>query len=362
MIDPTSKIYVAGHQGLVGSSLIRELAHQGFSNLITRSLSELDLRNQQQVMQFFDKHRPEYVFLAAAKVGGIGANATYKAEFIYDNMMIAFNVIHAAYCYGVKRLINFGSSCIYPKHAPQPLKEDYLLSGKLEPTNEPYALAKIAAIKLCRYYNEQYGTSFVSLMPTNLYGPYDNFNLETAHVLPSLIRKFHLALLLMQGDYDAIYNDLSCFEFGYGVIPTRMTSTFEVRSLLSTYGIDDGVVTLWGTGMPYREFLYVDDVARAALFIAQSDVYDECINVGSGIDCTIRHLAEMISDCVGYRGCIKYDTAKPDGTPRKLLDISRLQRLGWSANVPLAQGIRLLYAWYCTYCQEMRRSHVGAAF
>ncbi|MFA5306233.1 MAG: GDP-L-fucose synthase, partial [Candidatus Babeliales bacterium] len=289
MMLHTSKIYVAGHQGLVGSALIRELTRNGYTNLVLRSFQELDLRKQLQVNDFFATQQPEYVFLVAAKVGGIGANATYKAEFMYDNIMIASNVIHAAHLYGVKKLINFGSSCIYPKHAPQPLKEEYLLSGPLEPTNEPYALAKIAAIKLCRYYNEQYGTNFISLMPTNLYGPYDNFNLETAHVLPALIRKLHLAKLLMQEDYKALYEDLTCYGIGFGLTLSEVSDRKEIKALLHRIGVDETRMTLWGSGSVFREFLHVDDLAQAALFITETCDYQdigECINVGSGLDRT----------------------------------------------------------------------------
>ncbi len=362
MIPLSSKIYVAGHQGLVGSALVRELARKGYTNLVLRSFAELDLRNQQQVNEFFVAQRPEYVFLAAAKVGGIGANVTYKAEFIYDNVMIASNVIHAAYVYGVKKLINFGSSCIYPKHAPQPLKEEYLLSGPLEPTNEPYALAKITAIKLCRYYNEQYGTNFISLMPTNLYGPHDNFNLETAHVLPALMRKFHLATLLMQGGYEAIYNDLKRFPFGFEVKIEDLDAV-AIRTILKQHGVENGTVMLWGSGSVYREFLHVDDLAQAALFIAESCDYQdigECINVGTGFDCTICDLAEIVRDVVGYLGLIHFDDTKPDGTPRKLLDVTRLNGLGVKASITLIDGVQELYGWYNESLKIGSRQNVEA--
>lgn len=303
-----SKIYVAGHQGLVGSALMRELTKQGYKNIITRSFSELDLRKQNDVEKFFEKEQPEYVFLAAAKVGGIYANNTYKAEFIYDNLAIALNVIHAAYKYQVKKLLNLGSSCIYPKLAPQPLKEEYLLTAPLEPTNEPYAIAKIAAIKLCQYYNEQYGTNFISVMPTNLYGPHDNFNLETAHVLPALIRKFHTAKL---------QNNAS--------------------------------VTLWGTGTPYREFLYVEDLTRAVVFLMQNHDAKEIetfVNIGTGKDLSIKELGYLIKDIVGFKGNIKFDTTKLDGTPKKLLDVTKIQKLGWKHTVELSEGIKRAYEWY----------------
>jgi GDP-L-fucose synthase len=307
-MDRGSKIYVAGHRGLVGSALCKRLAEGGYKNLLVRTSRELDLRRQAEVEEFFKKERPEYVFLAAAKVGGILANSTFKAEFIYNNIIIAANVIEASHRTGVRKLLNLGSSCIYPKLAPQPMHEDTLLTGLLEPTNEPYAVAKIAAIKLCRYYNEQYGTNFISVMPTNVYGPGDNFDLETSHVLPALIRKFHEAKLSGQ------------------------------RS-----------VVLWGTGAARREFLYVDDLADACLFLMSK--YDnkdigEFINIGTGLDGSIRDLADLIRELTGYEGEITYDFTKPDGTPRKLLDVSRMERLGWKATTQLRKGIELTYDWY----------------
>jgi GDP-L-fucose synthase len=307
-MDKNAKIYVAGHRGLVGTALVRKLCQDGFTNLILRSSKELDLRRQADVESFFQKERPEYVFLAAAKVGGILANNTYKAEFIYDNIMIAANVINASYQAGVKKLLNLGSSCIYPKRAPQPMKEEYLLTGLLEPTNEPYAIAKIAAIKLCRYYNERYGTNFMSVMPTNLYGPNDNFDLATSHVLPALIRKFHEAKLA-----------------------------------------GAPAVTMWGSGEPYREFLYVDDLAAACVFLMKNhDAKDigEFINIGTGRDLTINELALLVKDIVGYQGEIEYDRSKPDGTPKKLLDVSRMHKLGWETKTSLDEGIRKTYDFY----------------
>lgn len=307
-MDKTAKIYVAGHRGLVGSALVRRLQRDGYTNLVVRTSRELDLRRQADVESFFEVERPEYVFLAAAKVGGILANNTYKAEFIYDNIMIAANVINAAHRVGVKKLLNLGSSCIYPKFAPQPMKEEHLLTGLLEPTNEPYAIAKIAAIKLCRYYNEQYGTNFISVMPTNLYGPNDNFDLNNSHVLPALLRKFHEA---------------------------------------KTAGSPE--VTIWGSGEPFREFLFSDDLADACLFLMEKYEYKdigEFINIGTGQDIRIKDLALLIRQVVGYEGEIKHDVSKPDGTPKKLLDISRLTKLGWTAQVDLKTGIRESYAWY----------------
>jgi GDP-L-fucose synthase len=286
---------------------MRALSARGYTNIVTRTFTDLDLRNQAAVDNFFAQEQPEYVFLAAAKVGGILANNTYKAEFIYDNLMIATNIIHASYKHNVKKLLNLGSSCIYPKNAPQPLKEEYLLTGPLEPTNEPYAIAKIAAIKLCQYYNEQYGTNFISVMPTNLYGPGDNFNLETAHVLPALLRKFHEAKVSNQG-----------------------------------------TVTLWGSGKPLREFLYVDDLADALLFLMEKHDARNLglINIGVGYDISVYDLAMLIKNIVGFDGQILYDSSKPDGVGKKLLDVSRLTGLGWCAKVTLEQGLKKIYQWY----------------
>jgi GDP-L-fucose synthase len=303
-----SKIYIAGHRGLVGSALVRKLREQGHTNLVLRTSKELDLRRQADVEAFFASERPEYVFLAAARVGGILANSTYKAEFIYDNIVISTNVIHAAYGSGVKKLLNLGSSCIYPKFAVQPMKEEYLLSGLLEPTNEPYAIAKIAAIKLCRYYNEQYGTNFISVMPTNLYGPGDNFDLDKAHVLPALIKKFHEAKVGKQA-----------------------------------------AVVLWGSGEPYREFLYVDDFAEACVFLMRKYNYHEIgefINIGTGEDIRINDLAQLVKKVVGFTGEIIHDLTKPDGTPKKLLDVSRMQSLGWRSKTSLNAGLVKTYDFY----------------
>lgn len=302
------KIYVAGHRGLVGSAIVRELRSRGYTNLITRTHAELDLTNQAAVEAFFAAEKPAFVVLAAAKVGGIHANNTYPADFLYQNLMIAANVIQAAYRHQVTKLLNLGSSCIYPKMAPQPLKEEYLLTDSLEPTNEAYAIAKIAAIKLCRYYNQQYGTNFISGMPTNLYGPNDNFDLNTSHVLPALIRKIHEAKV------------------------SRADS-----------------VVLWGSGTPRREFLYSDDLARACVFLMEhkdADEVGELINIGTGEDLTIRELAETIRRVIGWTGTFTYDTSKPDGTPRKLMDVSRLKRLGWAPQVSLEEGIARAYQAY----------------
>ena len=300
-----SKIYVAGHRGLVGSAIVRRLKTSGYKNLLLKTRKELDLVRQGDVEGFFDKERPEYVFLAAAKVGGIGANSTFPAEFIYSNLAIQTNIIHSSYLYGAKKLLFLGSSCIYPKHAPQPMKEEYLLSGYLEPTNEPYAVAKIAGIKMCQSYNRQYGTRYISVMPTNLFGPGDNFDLKTSHVLPALIRKLHEAK--MRGDKS---------------------------------------VEVWGTGTPRREFLYVDDLADACLYLMNSYDGDDIVNVGVGQDLSIRELAEMVGEIVGFKGDFRFDHTKPDGTPLKLLDVSKLTGLGWQAQTPLEEGLKKTYQWY----------------
>lgn len=307
-MDKGSKIYVAGHRGLVGSALRRRLESQGYSNLIFRTHRELDLTNQQAVNEFFEHEKPEYVFLAAAKVGGILANSTYPAEFIYENLMIEANIIHASYKYCVKKLLFLGSSCIYPKMAPQPLREEYLLTGPLEETNEAYAIAKIAGIRICKHYNKQYGTNFISVMPTNLYGPNDNFDLETSHVMPALIRKFHEAKVNNEPE-----------------------------------------VIVWGTGKPLREFLHVDDMADACVYLMENlstDDIGEFVNIGVGKDITIGELAVLIKEIIGFEGKIKYDTSKPDGTPQKRLDITKLNSLGWKAKVSFRNGIEQTYEWY----------------
>ncbi|MBB3944603.1 GDP-L-fucose synthase [Rhizobium skierniewicense] len=299
-----AKIYIAGHRGMVGSAIVRQLLAVGYDNLVTRTSSELDLTQQHQVNEFLRHEKPDYIFMAAAKVGGIHANNTFRADFIYQNLMIESNVVHGAWQAGVKRMLFLGSSCIYPRDCPQPIREDYLLTGPLEQTNEPYAIAKIAGVKLCESFNRQYETQYVSAMPTNLYGPNDNYDLANSHVLPALIRKAHEAKL--RGD--------------------------------STY-------TVWGSGRPMREFLYVDDMANACLFLMEQDAITEGLfNVGTGTDVTIRELAETVMDVVGFGGEIVFDASKPDGTPRKLLDVGRLQQLGWKAKIGLREGIALAYA------------------
>ena len=350
MMKLNSKIYLAGHTGLVGSTILKKLKQDGYKNIITKDLNELDLTRQDQVEKFFEKERPEYIFLAAAKVGGILANDTYKAEFIYDNLMIAANVIHASFKYKVKKLLNLGSSCIYPKLAPQPLKEEYLLSDYLEQTNEPYAIAKIAAIKLCRYYNEQYGTNFISVMPTNLYGPGDNLNLETSHVLPALLRKFHLAKLLQQNNFDLLRKDISRYSLGYKIDKNlNLNDKNEIEKVLKNIGITSEYVKVWGSGEPFREFLFVDDLADAVLFLMENYDYNdvgEIINIGAGADIKLKNLVNLIKDIVGFSGKVEFDNSKPDGTPKKLLDVSKLKKLGWNFKIDLEFGIEKTYKWY----------------
>ena len=344
-MNKSSKIYIAGHRGLVGSALMRKLRDSGYTNIIVRTHKDLDLTRQSEVETFFEKERPAFVFLAAAKVGGILANSTYKAEFIYQNIMIAANVIHASYKYGVGKLLNLGSSCIYPKFAPQPMKEEHLLTGTLEPTNEPYAIAKISAIKLCRYYNEQYGTNFISAMPANLYGPNDNFDLETSHVLPAFIRKFHIAKLLREKRYDDIIKDFNKYSSNL----QTSTANLDLNLSLKSVGITSDCVTLWGSGSPYREFLYVDDLADACVFLMQRynvDDLGELVNIGTGKDLQVKELVNLIKDLVGYNGEIKWDVSKPDGPPKKLLDVSRIDKLGWNAKIDLCKGLENVYEEY----------------
>lgn len=304
-MERSDKIYVAGHKGMVGSAILRHLQRKGYSNLILRTSEELDLRNQSAVAAFFESEKPDYVFLAAAKVGGIVANNTYRAQFLYDNLSIQANVIHQSFLHKVKKLLFMGSSCIYPRMAPQPLKESYLLSGPLEPTNEAYAIAKIAGIKMCEVYRSQYGCNFISVMPTNLYGPNDNFDLHNSHVLPALLRKFHEAKL-------------------------------ENKPF----------VTIWGSGSPLREFLHVDEMARACVFLMNNYNHKEVINIGSGDEISIKDLALLISNIIDYQGEIKFDVSKPDGTPRKCLDLNKLKRIGFSNQIKLKEGIKEVYKEY----------------
>ena len=301
-MEKNQKIYIAGHNGMVGSAIKRKLEKEGYTNLIFRSSGDLDLKDQQAVISFFEQEKPEYVFLAAAKVGGIEANNTYRAQFLYENLMIQSNVIHQSFVHGVKKLLFLASSCIYPKFSAQPIKEEYLLDGKLEPTNEPYAIAKIAGVKMCENYNRQYGCNFISIMPTNLYGPNDNYDLETAHVLPALLRKFHEA---------------------------KESGT--------------PVVEVWGTGEPRREFLHVDDLAGACFHLMQTYDGNTSVNIGTGKDISIKELAYLIKDITGYEGEISWNREKPDGTPRKLLDVSLVHKLGWKHEVELQDGIEKVY-------------------
>lgn len=305
-MNKSSRIYIAGHRGLVGAAILRRLQAEGYSNLVVRTSKELDLIRQADVEAFFAIEKPEYVFLTAAKVGGILANDTYRADFIYKNIMIEANVIHASWLHDIRKLLFLGSSCIYPKRCPQPMKEEYLLTGELEPTNEPYAVAKIAGVKMCQAYNAQYKTDFISVMPTNLYGPYDNFDLQTSHVLPALLRKFHEAKVAAQPQ----------------------------------------PVVIWGTGTPRREFLYIDDLADACIFLMENYDGAGIVNIGVGEDISIADLAMLVREIVAYEGDVVYDSSKPDGAPRKLLDVSRLHALGWKAKTSLRDGIKKTYEWY----------------
>jgi len=344
-MNRSSRIYVAGHKGLVGSAILRELQQNDFSQLVTRTSTELDLRDQSAVNRFFSEEKPEYVFLAAARVGGIHANNSFPADFIRDNLQIQTNVIDAAYRNECSKLQFLGSSCIYPRMAEQPLKEEYLLTGELEPTNEWYAIAKIAGIKMCQAYRRQYGFNAISVMPTNLYGPGDNYDLETSHVLPALIRKFHLAKLAVNQDLDGVSRD----ERHYGRIPDDIVDMLSLRRLANGFDRAGGEprVMLWGSGSPLREFLYIHDLARATLFLMENYDDEGLINVGVGGDIPIRDLARMVQEIVGFDGDTVWDDSKPDGTPRKLMDVSRLSALGWHADYSLETGIAETYQEYC---------------
>ena len=354
-----SKIYIAGHRGLVGSAIVNNLQAKGYTNLVYRTHSELDLIDSKAVSEFFEAEKPEYVILAAAKVGGIVANNTYRAEFIYENLQIQNNIIHQSYLSGVQKLLFLGSTCIYPKDAPQPMPEDCLLASPLEYTNEPYAIAKIAGIKMCESYNLQYGTNFISAMPTNLYGPNDNFNLETSHVLPALIRKIHCAKLLNEGKYDAVVKDLNAKNID------------DAKAYLANFGVDKNKVEIWGSGKPMREFLWSEDMADACVFLMENrdfkDTYltknssnttgtpnevknDEVrnthINIGTGVDITIKELSETIQEIIGFKGELYFNTDKPDGMMKKLTDVSKIHGLGWTHKVELREGIEKMYNWY----------------
>lgn len=365
MLNKSSKIYVAGHRGLVGSAILKELKDKGYSNFVLRTHKELDLRNQDAVATFFNEEKPEYVILAAAKVGGIVANNKYRADFIYENLMIQNNVIHQSYINNVKKLIFLGSTCIYPKNAPQPISEDSLLTSPLEYTNEPYAIAKIAGIKMCESYNIQYGTNFLSIMPTNLYGPNDNFDLEKSHVLPALIRKVHLGKCMENNDWDTIRLDMNTRPIEN---VNGKSSKEDIIHILSKYGIKQNPINnnvqveVWGTGKPMREFLWSEDMADATIFILEnvnfsdlanvlsnSEIRNTHINIGTGKDISIKNLANLTKNIIIFDGEFLFDTNKPDGTFRKLTNVSKLNELGWKHKIEIEDGIRMIYDWYKKY-------------
>ena len=357
MMNKDSKIYVAGHRGLVGSAIWNNLLKKGYTNLAGRTHQELDLMDAVAVKQFFDEEQPEYVVLAAAHVGGIMANLKYRADFIYQNLQIQQNVIGESFRHNVKKLLFLGSTCIYPREAPQPIPEDALLTAPLEYTNEPYAIAKIAGLKMCESFNLQYGTNYIAVMPTNLYGPNDNFNLETSHVLPAMIRKMHLARLLNEGDFEAIRTDLQKRPVE-GLDGTATEQ--EIIAMLAKYGIDRNSLSLWGTGKPIREFLWSEDMADASVYCLEHIDFDDVrgtdpevrnchINIGSGKEITIFELAQLVKQAVGYQGDIKWDASKPDGTLRKLTDVTKLHALGWRHSMEIEDGVPALYNWYLTH-------------
>ena len=350
-----SKIYIAGHRGLVGSAIVNNLTSKGYTNLIFKTHAELNLTNQKEVAEFFAKEKPEYVILAAAKVGGIVANNTYRADFIYENMMIQNNVIHKSYLCGVKKLLFLGSTCIYPKNAPQPMIEESLLTSTLEYTNEPYAIAKIAGIKMCESYNLQYDTNFISVMPTNLHGPNYNFDLEKSHVLPALIRKIHLGKCLENKYWEALKIDLDKHPIE-GV--DGSSSKENILEVLAKYGVKEGEIEIWGSGKPRREFLWSEDMADACIFLLENrdfkhtfssenqEVKNTHINIGTGVDISIKELAEQIKKCVGYKGGFNFNISKPDGPMQKLTNVSKLNALGWKHTVSLDKGVEKMYTWY----------------
>lgn len=362
-MDKDSRIYIAGHRGLVGSAIYRNLQSRGYTNLTGRTHAELDLLDGAAVREFFDRHRPEYVVLAAAHVGGIMANSRYRADFIWQNLQIQQNVIGESWRHGVKKLLFLGSTCIYPREAPQPIREDALLTSPLEYTNEPYAIAKIAGLKMCESFNLQYGTNYIAVMPTNLYGPRDNFNLETSHVLPAMIRKMHLARLRMEGDMAGLRRDLARRPVeGIG----GDASESDITAVLDRYGIGSDSLTLWGTGTPLREFLWSEDMADASVHILENVDFDDVrgqdaevrnchINIGTGIEQTIARTAEDVRKAVGYEGEMRWDSSKPDGTMRKLCDVGKLRSLGWRHKVELPEGIARLYRWYLDEGNENAR-------
>ena len=355
MLDKNAKIYVAGHRGLVGSAIWKNLEEKGYTNLIGKTHTELDLLDGVAVRRFFDEEQPEYVFLAAAFVGGIMANSIYRADFIYKNLQIQQNVIGESFRHGVKKLLFLGSTCIYPRDAEQPMKEDALLTSPLEYTNEPYAIAKIAGLKMCESFNLQYGTNYIAVMPTNLYGPNDNFDLERSHVLPAMIRKIHLAHCLKQGDWDAVRHDMNLRPVE-GI--NGDSSQEDILNILRKYGISEEEVRLWGSGTPLREFLWSEEMADASVFVMEhvdfKDTFEpgdkeirNChINIGTGKEITIRQLAELIVNTVGYQGRLTFDTSKPDGTMRKLTDPGKLHTLGWHHKIDIEEGVQRMYRWY----------------
>ena len=353
-MNKDSKIFVAGHRGLVGSAILKNLQQKGYTNFVLRTHAELDLTDQCAVNEFFAAEKPEYVFLAAAHVGGIMANSRYRADFIYINLMIQNNVIHASYINNVKKLLFLGSTCIYPGEAPQPMPEDCLLTSPLEYTNEPYAIAKIAGIKMCESYNLQYGTNYIAVMPTNLYGPNDNFNLETSHVLPAMIRKIHLGKCLHTDNWEALRKDLNARPVE-GV--TGNATDNDILAILAKYGIYPGKVQLWGTGKPLREFLWSEEMADASVYIMEhidfpdvrpegNEVRNTHINIGTGKELSIKEVATLIQEKIGFDGELVFDASKPDGTLRKLTDVSKLHALGWHHKIEIVEGVELLYNWY----------------
>ena len=354
MINKSSKIYLAGHRGLVGSAIFKNLQEKGYTNVIGRTHSELDLLDSVAVSRFFEDEKPDIVLLAAAHVGGIVANNVYRADFIYKNLQIQNNVIGESFKHGVKKLLFLGSTCIYPKEAPQPMSEDALLTGPLEYTNEPYAIAKIAGLKMCESFNIQYGTNFIAVMPTNLYGPNDNFDLEKSHVLPAIIRKIHLSKALMEGNWNAIRRDIDARPIEQ---VSGSSTVEEIIAILNKYGITEKSLTLWGTGTPMREFLWSEEMADACVFILEhvdfadltnnkKEVRNCHINIGSGEEISIHDLAYLVKECVDYRGLIEFDSSKPDGTMRKLTDVSKLNDLGWKHTIQVNDGVKMLYDWY----------------
>ncbi len=349
-MEKNSKIYLAGHTGLVGSAIHRKLLESGYTNIITRTSNELDLTRQSDVEKFFMEEKPEYVILAAAKVGGILANSTYPAEFIYKNLMIGLNVIHSAYKYGVKKLLNLGSSCIYPKNAPQPMREEALLSGSLEKTNEAYAIAKISMIELCKFYNKQYGTNFISVMPTNQYGIGDNFDMETAHLLPMILRRFYLAKLLSENNFDRIRVDLKKRKLGFGIDEKlNLDDDKSIEKALNKIGAFRDKVVLWGDGSVYRELMCSDDLADACLYLMETKNFDEIgdfVNITAGNDIKLSKLFGLVKDTVGFTGKIEYDKSKPNGTFRKLMDDKRIKKLGWSPKIDIRNGIKKFFNQY----------------